>query len=123
MRFNRASLYLAAACLSAIELIEPAFSDESLAYVLKGFAAQEHASRQRTEFVYRRENVSARYVIERIRPDRLHVIVIGPTGSRSEIYVIMDRFLSKSARSLATIASANEARGHSVEERDHPIDD
>ena len=95
MRLNRASLYLAAACISAIELIEPAFSDESLAYVLKGFAAQEHASRQRTEFVYRRENVSARYVIERVQPDRLHMILIGPTGSRSEIYVIKDRFFQK----------------------------
>ena len=57
MRFNRSSLYLAAACLSAIVWIEPAFSDESLAYVLKGFAAQEHAPRQRTEFLYLRENV------------------------------------------------------------------
>ena len=95
MRFNRSSLYLAAACLSAIVWIEPAFSDELLAYVLKGFAAQEHAPRQRTEFLYLRENVRISYVIERIRPDRLHVIVIGPTGSRSEIYVIMDRFYQK----------------------------
>ena len=95
MRFNRPSLYLAAACLSAIVLIEPAFSDESLAYVLKGFAAQEHAPRQRTEFLYRRENIQTSYVIERIQPDRLHMIVIGPTGSRSEIYAIKDRFFQK----------------------------
>jgi hypothetical protein len=95
MRFNRSSLYLAAACLSAIVLIEPAFSDESLDYVLKGFAAQEHAPRQRTEFVYLRENVRTSYVIERIRPDRLHMIVIGPSGSRSEIYAIKDRFFQK----------------------------
>jgi hypothetical protein len=95
MRFNRASLYLAAACISAIELIEPAFSDESRAYVLKAFAEQEHAPHQRTEFVYRRENVRARYVIERVQPDRLHMIVIGPTGSQSEIYVIKDRLFQK----------------------------
>ena len=95
MRFNRASLYLAAACISSIVLIEPAFSDESLAYVLKGFATQKHAPRQRTEFVYRRANVRARYVIERVQPDRLHMIVVGPTGSQSEIYVIKDRFFQK----------------------------
>ena len=95
MRFNRSSLYLAAACLSAIVWIEPAFSDELLAYVLKGFAAQEHAPRQRTEFLYLRENVRISYVIERIQPDRLHMIVIGPTGSRSEIYVIKDHFFQK----------------------------
>ena len=95
MRFNRSSLFLAAACASAIVLIEPAFSDKSLAYVLKGFAAQEHAPRQRTEFFYRRENVGARYVIERIQPDRLHMVVVGPTGSQSEIYVIKDRVFKK----------------------------
>jgi hypothetical protein len=94
-RCNRASLYLVAACISAIVLIEPAFSDESLAYVLNGFAAQEQAPRQRTEFVYNRENVQARYVIERVRPDRLHMIVIGPTGLQSEIYLIGDRFYQK----------------------------
>jgi len=93
MRFNRASFYLAVT--SVIVLVQPAFSDESLDYVLKGFAAQEHAPRQRTELQYRRENVSARYVIERIQPDRLHMIVTGPSGSQSEIYVIRDRFYQK----------------------------
>jgi hypothetical protein len=95
MRYNRAFLYLTATSICAIVLIEPAFSDESLAYVLKGFAAQEHAPRQRTEFFYRRENLKARYVIERVQPDRLHMVVVGPTGSQSEIYVIKDRLFEK----------------------------
>jgi hypothetical protein len=67
MRYNRALLYLIATSICAIVLIEPAFSDESLAYVL----------------------------IERIQPDRLHMVVIGLTGSQSEIYVIKDRFYQK----------------------------
>jgi hypothetical protein len=72
-----------------------AHAETPSSYLLDAFATEERATHKRTELRYVRGNLETRYVIERVLPDRAHMIQTNSAGLQSETYVIRDRLFLK----------------------------
>jgi hypothetical protein len=64
-------------------------------FIALAFKAEEEAARKRSELDYKIGNRNTRYVIERVQPDRLHVVKRMANGDNGEIYVIDRQLFTK----------------------------
>lgn len=80
----------------AAALATSARADEALDVVLRAVVAEEQAPAKRAELIFRRGDAETRYLIERVLPDRLHM-VLRSERLEQEIYVIGDRMYRRVA--------------------------
>jgi hypothetical protein len=88
---------LLGAWLAPLALAPRAVMAEALPPLLaEAFAAEERATHKRMELNHVRGNVKTQYVVERVLPDRAHIVHTSVTGVRTETVIVRDRVFLKS---------------------------